>query len=147
MEDIRAISLWQPWASLWVAGIKIHETRHWFTDYRGPLAVHAAMKYPKDLDVTLKALLVRHFKSSRPDLPRGQLVGVVDLVDCVRTETCFPAGGMGWSGDDYVSGNFAPNRYAWRAANPRVLIPPTPWKGHQGFFSVPADVIAQGLRR
>jgi protein gp37 len=39
---IKALSLWQPWASLMAARVKIHETRHWKTDYRGPIAIHAA---------------------------------------------------------------------------------------------------------
>jgi hypothetical protein len=41
---IKAISLWQPWASLMAAGVKLHETRHWWTSYRGPLAIHAAKR-------------------------------------------------------------------------------------------------------
>ena len=48
---IKAISLWQPWATAWVIGLKKAETRHWapvtFLDrvargYGGPLAIHAA---------------------------------------------------------------------------------------------------------
>jgi hypothetical protein len=39
---IKAISLWQPWASLMALGLKRHETRHWPTAYRGPIAIHAA---------------------------------------------------------------------------------------------------------
>ncbi|MBP0020973.1 MAG: ASCH domain-containing protein, partial [Cyanobacteria bacterium SBLK] len=31
----KAISLWQPWASLIAMGRKKFETRHWSTDYRG----------------------------------------------------------------------------------------------------------------
>lgn len=39
---MKAISLWQPWASLVPAGAKPVETRSWSTSYRGPLAIHAA---------------------------------------------------------------------------------------------------------
>lgn len=41
---MRAISLWQPWASLVVLGAKKIETRHWSTNYRGPLLIHAAKR-------------------------------------------------------------------------------------------------------
>jgi len=41
---IKAISLWQPWASAMALGFKKNETRHWATKYRGPLLIHAAQK-------------------------------------------------------------------------------------------------------
>ena len=49
---MKAISLWQPWASLCVLpgpngrAVKTIETRSWPTKYRGPLAVHAAKREP-----------------------------------------------------------------------------------------------------
>ena len=44
---MKAITLWDPWASLIALGEKKVETRSWRTDYRGPLAIHAA-KRPMD---------------------------------------------------------------------------------------------------
>ena len=41
---MRAISLWQPWASVVALGSKRIETRHWSTGHRGPLAIHAAKR-------------------------------------------------------------------------------------------------------
>jgi hypothetical protein len=41
-RSMKAISLWQPWASLWCSPRKIHETRHWPTNNRGWMLVHAA---------------------------------------------------------------------------------------------------------
>lgn len=41
---MRAITLWQPWASAVALGSKTIETRHWSTNYRGPLAIHAAKR-------------------------------------------------------------------------------------------------------
>ncbi len=43
---MKAITLWQPWASLLACGAKIYETRSWATNYRGPIAIHAAAKHP-----------------------------------------------------------------------------------------------------
>ena len=37
---MRALSLWQPWASLIADERKKIETRHWPMHYRGPLAIH-----------------------------------------------------------------------------------------------------------
>lgn len=43
---MKALTLWQPWASLVALGVKTIETRSWSTSYRGPLAIHAAKKRP-----------------------------------------------------------------------------------------------------
>ncbi len=42
---MKALSLWQPWASAIACGSKTVETRHWQTKYRGPLAIHAAKRF------------------------------------------------------------------------------------------------------
>lgn len=39
---LKAITLLQPWASLVAMGAKTIETRPYATQYRGPLAIHAA---------------------------------------------------------------------------------------------------------
>jgi hypothetical protein len=44
---VKALTLWQPWASLVALGVKSIETRSWSTSYRGPLAIHAS-KRPAD---------------------------------------------------------------------------------------------------
>ena len=41
-SELRAISLWQPHASLVALGVKPIETRSWATKYRGRLLIHAA---------------------------------------------------------------------------------------------------------
>lgn len=41
---MKAITIWQPWASLVALGVKKYETRSWPTKYRGPIAIHAGMK-------------------------------------------------------------------------------------------------------
>lgn len=44
---MKALSLWQPWATLIAVGQKRIETRHWPTTYRGPLAIHATKRRPE----------------------------------------------------------------------------------------------------
>lgn len=46
---MKAITIWQPWASLIACGAKKYETRGWPTKYRGPIAIHAAAKDPRTL--------------------------------------------------------------------------------------------------
>lgn len=43
---MKVLTLHQPWASLVALGVKSIETRSWPTQYRGPLAIHAAAKVP-----------------------------------------------------------------------------------------------------
>jgi hypothetical protein len=40
---MKAISLWNPWAYAVPLGLKGVETRSWATNYRGPIAIHAAL--------------------------------------------------------------------------------------------------------
>jgi activating signal cointegrator 1 len=48
-NDIRIVSLWQPWATLIALGLKEYETRSFGTSYHGPLAIHATKKQPCDV--------------------------------------------------------------------------------------------------
>jgi hypothetical protein len=41
---MKALTLWQPWATAIALGLKHYETRTWFVGYRGDLAIHAAKK-------------------------------------------------------------------------------------------------------
>lgn len=45
---VKAISLWEPWASLMRSGAKTVETRSWYTSYRGPLLICAAKRKDRD---------------------------------------------------------------------------------------------------
>lgn len=44
------LGLWNPWAVLLVAGAKRVETRSWPIRHRGPLLIHAAKHWSKDLN-------------------------------------------------------------------------------------------------
>ncbi len=134
---IKAISFWQPWASLIAAGVKHHETRHWATAHRGQLAIHAA----KRLDVAgaPEKLCQRIFGLEWMSiLPRGGVVAIGDLTSCIDAEQAAKFA----SSDDLQAGNFAPGRFAWRIENVRALAEPIPVLGRQGLFnwSAPVDL-------
>lgn len=48
MTRIKALTLTEPYATLIALGKKKIETRSWGTDYRGPLAIHAAKGFTRD---------------------------------------------------------------------------------------------------
>ncbi|MBA4063464.1 MAG: hypothetical protein C0501_07080 [Isosphaera sp.] len=79
-----ALSVRQPWAALLVAGVKTVEVRTWPTRRRGPVLIHAGRLPDERPDGW--ALL------DTPELRAwvglgGGVIGVADLVDCVRYDT------------------------------------------------------------
>ncbi|WP_445222228.1 ASCH domain-containing protein [Bradyrhizobium sp. Pa8] len=138
---IKAISLWQPWASLWVSPNKLHETRHWSTPYRGQLLVHAAKKIVFDLDEELADIVVSEFGGHwGMDLPTGAIVGVVDLTDVIPTEKLYMKGFM--DDADMACGDFSAGRFGWRRGSYRRFREPIPYRGHQRIFNVQRSVVA-----
>lgn len=156
---MRAISLWQPWASLWLTPCaKIHETRSWPTSHRGPLAVHASKKVvlPTEMNATLFAEIVDALgfidrsKPADPEeavrrylsLPRGGVIGVVEIEDCYPTDR-----GTGLL-SDLRFGNWDAGRFAWRRSpNVKVLSEPVYCRGFQGIWTLPDNLLPAIRRR
>lgn len=137
---MKAISLWQPWASLWVVGRKANETRHWPTDYRGPLLVHAAKKLCIDVAPELAEILEDAFGGHwARDLPRGAIVGVVELASCRPTENCHV------DAKERACGNYAPGRFAWGVQKAYRFCEPIAYRGALGFFEVPTELVMPAL--
>jgi hypothetical protein len=100
---MKAITIWQPWATLIELGVKRIETRSWATKYRGPIAIHAAARMPASgmvgdyyvrgfgrTGLALEGPGLPKFRSA-PRLqghliPRGAVVAIADLVGCIPTE-------------------------------------------------------------
>lgn len=108
---MKALTLWQPWASLVAVGEKRIETRSWNTNYRGPLAIHAARRKPSiqfwKVDPYL-SLLMKHGFPGPDALPLGKVVGYCLLKDVglITEETLVTA-------QEYGLGDFRPGRFAW----------------------------------
>ncbi|XP_073953304.1 activating signal cointegrator 1 [Choristoneura fumiferana] len=87
----RCLSMHQPWASLLVEGIKMHEGRTWYTSHRGRLWIASTVK-PPDQDVV--RALENQYRVLYPDkqfkfpsfYPTGCLLGCVNVDDCVNQE-------------------------------------------------------------
>lgn len=140
VRTLKTLSLWQPWASLIAAGVKQDETRHWFTPWRGPLAIHASKRLdlagaPDALCDAALGLGWRH-----GGLPSGAIVAVAELADVLPADLVAATGRL--TRANLAAGNFAPGRFAWRLANVRALRRPIPGVGRQGLFNwtPPADL-------
>jgi hypothetical protein len=140
-EPMRAITLWEPWASLLAIGAKRTETRSWATRYRGPVAIHAGID-PRGLracagDGAIEdALAGAGLALER--LPLGCIVAVGGLVDCRRTEDLVAAG------LDDPFGDYGPGRYGWQLDRVRPLRDPIRAIGMQGLWVLPV-VLAQQI--
>lgn len=138
---MKALSFTQPWATLVVTGEKGVETRSWHTNYRGPIFVHASKGFPrwaKDLvtaDVFEESLR-RHGYRSAGMLPVGQIVGSVEIVNCVPTREV--VGKI--TKKEYEFGDYAEGRFAWILSNWQALSTPVHCTGALGLWNVPFEV-------
>jgi hypothetical protein len=156
---MRVISLWQPWASLFVAGAKRIETRSWSTPYRGIVAVHASQRRDRFIAETCmgqpfaRELAELGFNTPE-DLPVGAILGYVELTDCLRmVRACGPGRGEislcatdepRLTPTERAFGIYEPGRWAWiTGTQRRVLAEPIPHRGAQGLRELPDDIAAR----
>lgn len=138
---IKALSLWEPWASLMRARGKRIETRSWGTSYRGPLLICASLKIAVDWveDPVFKKYLPAGLKSLHP----GHAVALVNLKAVARTEQTPPAAVQDLfpavDSDEWAFGDYSPGRFAWITEPIDTLFFPFVVRGAQGLFEVEID--------
>jgi hypothetical protein len=132
MNTIPCLSLWQPWATAMLYGPKDLENRPWPIRHRGRLLVHAA-KSKNDMRPDVFAQIRKLWPAfDRYPVPMGAIVGVVNVTGCGQVRN-FPGNPWAWG----------PWCHVW--ADRRAFRTPIPWKGAQGLFAVPAEVVAEQL--
>jgi hypothetical protein len=159
---MKAITLWQPWASLLACGAKQYETRSWATNYRGPIAIHTAKKdiysIIKDLPFNVlepmylnlyKEMKIKSQVLKRLEQTQGCIIATAELVNCkcilyksdldciIAAERKFPDCGefIIPTEQEKMFGDWTPGRYAWEFANMKILKEPIPAKGKQGLWN------------
>lgn len=138
---MKALTLIQPWATLVAIGAKKIETRSWKTNYRGPLAIHAAKGFPYFAKQACWAVEffqplnnagfnIFNLDTGATDLPLGKVLATCELVDVVQIiqGVKIPLGGE-WHFGDYSVG-----RYMWFLANVEALPAPISAKGSLGLW-------------
>jgi len=168
---MKALSLWQFWASAMAVGAKLNETRGKRTSHRGDLLIHASLRSGTAIEEIQTSqdfgqlMLARTPGLWRPlmeigqgtwdKLPRGCLLGVCELWDCVPTERFIQKGKVPPGPASFFPviseieqglGNYGRGRFAYRTRNMRRFKTPIPWKGAQYLFEVPNDVAAEALK-
>ncbi|MEP1076580.1 ASCH domain-containing protein [Leptolyngbya sp. PL-A3] len=165
---MKLVTLHQPWASLVALGLKRYETRHWSTDYRGPLLIHAAKRPFMSADasrvlnfaawsVWIDALRIAHETGVINDqsrlpfahqLPLGCIVAIAELTDCRMMAPSYNT--LSEQTYRYINeqsqleltvGDWRPGRYALQLDNVRPLPQPIPFTSRQGkLLSVPEEL-------
>jgi hypothetical protein len=145
---MKALTLWQPWATLVAMEAKRIETRCWSTKYRGELAIHAAAKLPPRWlgassrtdpfrDELADAFCVRRDRDDRSGkhvddilrgLPYGKVLCIVELVDVAEIDDMIRET---LNQRERLFGNYEDGRYAWHLEMVEVFEPPIPAKGNR----------------
>lgn len=148
-DSVKALSLWEPWASLMATGAKTIETRHWRTAYRGPLLICASARRvkgelcrlldDKGFQIGLRDLSPGDTAARPDDLNFGHAVAIVELTACLKTEALRTDS---WLGSDGLFGNYSDGRFGWVMSRRVRRLRPFPVRGRQGLFTVqlPADL-------
>jgi activating signal cointegrator 1 len=156
---VKALTLWQPWATLVAMGVKRIETRCWTTKYRGDIAIHSAAKLPPKWlgassrtnpfrDELADVFSVRRDRDDRGGkrvddivrgLPFGKVLCVVRLEGIEEIDQMFSR-----SIDDRerIFGNYEEGRYAWHLRMVAVFEPPIPAKGNRLLWNWNPEVAA-----
>ncbi len=133
---MKAISLWQPWASAIALGLKRIETRHWQTSYRGQIAIHAAKKW--SLDQREFAAVERALGRGDARIALGAIVAVATLSDIRPTDELVIA----INPVEKIYGNYDSGRFGWILDDVRALREPIPCMGRQSIWTLHDDMAA-----
>ncbi|MGH7780835.1 MAG: ASCH domain-containing protein [Candidatus Binataceae bacterium] len=117
-DELRALSVRQPWAYAILHLGKDVENRPWRTHYRGRILIQAALRIEREEALRLKL--------DPDDLTTGAIVGSVEIVDCI---------------DDSNSKWALRGQWHWILRNPRYLAIPILFKGALGFIKVPTTLL------
>ena len=139
---MKALTLYDPWATLVVLGEKQYETRSWSTSYRGPLAIHVSKSFTGEMADLCHTEPFRSVLVELEDWPRlGCIIGTVELERCWRMDK--------YRGPEFLPevsekerafGDWSYGRWAWPLSSPRLLAAPIPCRGHQGLWTVPLEI-------
>lgn len=139
---MKAITLWQPWASLIAEGLKQYETRSFKIKHRGKLAIHAA-KTRKGMDVYRREGY--HLTEPSMDLihlPFGKVVCVVELVFIRQTHELRSM----ITPLERTLGDWTPGRYAWSLKLIKKFKEPIPAIGRQGLWNIDTKLLIKEFK-
>ena len=152
---IKALPLWQPWASLVAMGAKRVETRAYPP---GRIGLRAGQRIAIHATKTTKDPFTRQplsdfcemwpFTEHVPDwdvLPLGAILATVTLLRASQV-TQEAADQLERTNEhERAFGNYQPGRWAWVLGDVRRLDSPVPFTGSQGTFDVPLHLLGEAV--
>ncbi len=134
LATIKAITLYQPWATLMAIGAKRIETRSWETRYRGLIAIHAGRNESEALayyDEPFHKVLLEAGYHYLAMLPYGAVLAVGKLVNCIETDLICRGSVSPFSDQERAFGDYSPGRFGWLISDVRPLSEPIPCRGQR----------------
>lgn len=134
---VKAITVWQPWATLLATGQKHNETRSWKTSYRGEILIHAAKTDHSGILLHIPMEELKHFQDAGVvnKLPTGAIIGKANLVDCFQIDEAYRRKLQRENPAELAFGDYTIGRYAWVMADAILFNKPIPAKGKQGLWN------------
>jgi hypothetical protein len=127
---VKAISLWQPWASLMADERKKIETRSWRPPVwllNQPIAIHATMK--------VDAEACEEFGYNAITIPRGAIVCIGEFFKWEKFDEDYKARMTKRGDDEWKFGDYEMGRFGWYFLLKEKLDPPIAAKGMQGIWT------------
>jgi len=126
---MKALTICQPFAEMIARGDKLVENREWFTNYRGPLMIHAG-KSRSWLDTMTDDDLADEFGRR---IEFGAIVARAQLVACLHIER-IEAGQYDKDFPWLKMHHHTNGTWCWVLAEVERLPEAIPWKGAQGLW-------------
>lgn len=150
---MKALTIWQPWASLIMAGFKPYEFRGWEVPRyvrNERIVIHAGARQLKKDEVaaiidqlangefaggmkTDAIAFLEDVLMDRRRLPRAAGLGTVRLGEAKQSHELWPDQFEGYSDSDRAR----VSNWAWPVSDIRHFEPIVPLNGHQGFWNWP----------
>ena len=137
---MKALSIWQPWASLIISGKKKIETRSWPAPYsiRGTRIAIASTKSirAEQRRAAAEDTFRLHYAGTglpaMEDLPMGCVLGTVVVEDCREIDPEFM---QELDEQEDAFGWYDPGRFAWFLRAPEPMAMPVAARGGQGLWN------------
>lgn len=149
---MRALTIWQPWASFLALGYKRIETRSWrqLVMPGEVIAIHAAKRpepdrlYGPEYKARQAVQNSYGWEAGAKAFPLGAVVALCTFDRIVGVAAPDIAA---LSRRELALGDFSEGRYGWRVGSLAAMQEPIPCKGAQRLWTLPADVTNEAIQQ
>jgi len=143
-QQIKVLSLLEPWATLKAIDAKRIETRSWATKYRGEVFVHSSKKISRGQ----RELIEREpFRTAlrpneiyvRPEMNCGHIIARTEILDVIEITPQYAQELRANNSNEWSFGDYTPGRFAWIMGQTKRLVTPVPIKGQLGIWTWQPD--------